>query len=122
MRVVKPLLLGYQRIRITRSVAEVERARVALVTFSDREGFALAEIFVEADESRPFSALCALIEACRRIDVAVVAVPTLSDLGMNTAAQLELRQRLRRETGVPVLVVEGHGPARIKSLPAPERA
>ena len=106
---MKPLLLGYQRIRITAPDEEIARARAALVTFSYREGFALAEIFAEADESRPYYALCALIDACRRIDVAAVVVPTLSDLGMNAVAQVELRQRLQRETGVPVLVVEGRG-------------
>lgn len=113
---MKPLLLGYQRIRITASDAEVARGRAALVSFSNREGYALAEIFAEADENRPYSALTAMIEACRRIEVAAVAVPSLGDLGLNAAAQVELRERLQRETGVPVLIVEGRGRLLAKNL------
>jgi hypothetical protein len=101
----KPLLFGYLRLRITDASERAPRARRLLAEFADREGYTLAEVYVEADENRPCSALSELIHAVRRWDGAAIAVPELGDLGSNEDVRRELRTRLRRETGVPLLVL-----------------
>jgi hypothetical protein len=103
---MKPVLFGYQRVRASGSAEEVAKGRDALVAFAIREGFALAEVFVEQDLDRPCSALTAMIESARRSDVSVVAVPTAADLGRLPRVQWLMRHRLEREAGVRVLVVE----------------
>jgi hypothetical protein len=101
----KPLLFGYLRLRITDANERAARARRLLADFAEREGFTLAEVYVEADENRPCSALAQLIHSVRRWDGAAVAVPELDDLGGTEQARREMRVRLRREAGVPVLVL-----------------
>jgi hypothetical protein len=77
-----------------------------LAEFTAREGFALTQVFVEQEPNRPCSALVALIEAVRRGGIAAVAVPTLEDLGRLPRVRRLMRDRLQREAGVRVLVVE----------------
>jgi hypothetical protein len=102
----KPILVGYQTIRIDTSSDDVARGRQLLAEFAAREGFALTEIYVERDPNRPCSALTALIEAARRDSIAAVAVPTLDDLGRLPRVRRIMRDRLQRDAGVRVLVVE----------------
>ena len=103
---MKPILFGYQTVRVSSSAAEVAKGREALAAFAIREGFALAEVFVERDVDRPCSALAALICAARRSNVAAVAVPTSADLGKLPRVRWLMRYRLEREAGVRVLVVQ----------------
>jgi hypothetical protein len=102
---VKPILFGYQTVRVSTPAEEVAKGREELVAFALREGFALAEVFVERDIDRPSSALTALIFAARRSEVAAVAVPTTNDLGRLPRVRWLMRYRLEREAGVRVLVV-----------------
>ena len=101
---MRPLILGYLRVRIGTSLATVARARQSLVDLALREGYTLGEVFVEADENRSCAALVDVIEAARNGRVAAVAVPSGEHLGRFRAAQVGLRQRVEREAGVPVLV------------------
>jgi hypothetical protein len=103
---VKPILFGYQTVRLSTPVEEVAQGREALAAFALREGFALAEVFVERDVDRPCSALSALISAARRAQVEAVAVPTAADLGKLPRVRWLMRYRLEREAGVRVLVVQ----------------
>ena len=103
---MKPILFGYQTVRVSTPAAEVARGRDALAAFAIREGFALGEVFVERDVDRPCSALAALISAARRSNVAAVAVPTTADLGKLPRVRWLMRYRLEREAGVRVLVVQ----------------
>jgi hypothetical protein len=102
----KPILFGYQTVRLSTTPTEIAEGRRSLRQFAAQEGFALAEIFVEQDINRPCSALVALIESAVRTRVAAIAVPTPSDLGRLPRVQGLTRARLEREAGVPVLVVE----------------
>jgi hypothetical protein len=102
---VKPILFGYQTVRVSTPAEEVAKGREELVAFALREGFALGEVFVERDINRPSSALTALIFAARRAEVAAVAVPTANDLGRLPRVRWLMRYRLEREAGVQVLVV-----------------
>lgn len=103
---MKPILFGYQTVRVSTPADEVARGREALAAFALREGFALAEVFVERDVDRPCSALTALISAARRSNVKAVAVPTSADLGTLPRVRWLMRYRLEREAGVRVLVVQ----------------
>ena len=104
---MRPVLLGYQRVQIGTPRLEVARRLRVLIDFADREGYALAEVFVDDTPDRPLSAFHALINHTRRdTEVAAVAIPTGDDLGWNGQARRELWTRLERETGVPVHIVE----------------
>lgn len=102
----KPILLGYQTVRVGTPQFEVARGRRVLAKYAAREGFALAEIFVDQDPNRPCSAMAALIEVARRSGVAAIVVPTLTDLGRLPRVQRLTRERLEREAGVRVLIAE----------------
>ena len=102
---MKPILFGYQTVRLSTTPEEVARGREALAAFAIREGFALGEVFVERDVDRPCSAFAALILAARRSGVEAVAVPTTADLGRLPRVRWLMRYRLEREAGVRVLVV-----------------
>jgi len=102
----KPILVGYQTVRVDASRSDVARGRGLLGRFAAREGFALVGIFVERDVNRPGSALVALIETARRGGVSAIAVPTPADLGSLARVQRLTRERLERETGLRVLIVE----------------
>jgi hypothetical protein len=91
-------------VRLGTTPTEVMRGRRLLNQFAAREGFALAEIFVEQDVNQPCAALVALIETARRCGVVAVAVPSLNDLGRLPRVQYLTRARLEREAGVRVLV------------------
>ena len=105
---MKPILFGYQTVRVSTPAEDVARGREALAAFAIREGFALAEVFVERDIDQPCSALSALISAARRSNVAAVAVPTTADLGRLPRVRWLMRYRLEREAGVRVLIVQPH--------------
>jgi hypothetical protein len=102
---VKPILFGYQTVRVSTPVEEVAKGREEIAAFALREGFALGEVFVERDAHQPSAALSALIAAARRSGVAAVAVPTTADLGRLPRVRWLMRYRLEREAGVRVLVV-----------------
>lgn len=102
---MRPVLLGYQTARPGTPPAVVARGRDELAAFAHREGFALDEVFVEDDASRPTSALGELIAAARHRQARAVAVPTSEDLGRLERVRWLVRRRLEREAGVEVLVV-----------------
>jgi hypothetical protein len=104
---VRPVLLGYQRVRIGMPRTEVARRLRLLVDFAEREGYALAEVFVDDSADRPLCAFHALINQARRDhEVSAVAVATGDDLSPNPFARRELWVRPERETRVPVHVIE----------------
>jgi len=103
---MKPILLGYQTVHIDTSAYQVRTARRELAAFAQREGYALTDVFLESAEENSFAALTAVIESARNPEVAAIAVPTSTDLGPMPRAQQETRQRLERESGVPVMVVD----------------
>jgi hypothetical protein len=103
---MKPVMFGYQCVRIGTPSDQVVRGRRLLAEYAAREGYALAEIYVDEDVNKPCSALAALIAAAQRGGVDAVAVPTHEDLGRLPRVRQLTRARLQRETGVRVLIVE----------------
>lgn len=100
-----PMLFGYQLVRVNTSPEEVENGGRLLAAFAALEGFALGTVFVERDACRPWSALAALIESARRLEVAAVAVPRVTDLGLQPLVQQLTRRRLEADAGLRVLVL-----------------
>jgi len=105
---VRPLVLGYVRVRIGSAPGTVERARLVLVEFAVAEGFALEEIFTDENENRSCAGLAAVIEAARRRSPVAVIVPHLGHLGQDVRVQETMRSRMERESGVRVLPVSSH--------------
>ena len=107
---LKPLLLGYLRLRISAAPAAGDAGRRLLEDFAGREGFALAEVFIDADENTPTAALAALIRYVRGLDVQLrglaIAVPHLGHFGSNPQIQRQMCARLEREARVRVIVLQ----------------
>lgn len=102
----RPMLFGYQRVRLMTPANEVIKARRAIAAHADKIGYSLGEIFVDADENRPYGALVMLVKAARRRGVQLVVVPSLHHLGHTPAAQSMIRRRLVEEVGLRVVVLE----------------
>jgi hypothetical protein len=102
----RPMLFGYQRVRLMTPAGEVIKARKAIAAHADRTGYLLGEIFVDADENRPYGALIMLVTAARRRGVQVIVVPSLDHLGHTPAAQGVIRRRLAEEAGLRVVVLD----------------
>ena len=107
----RPLLFGYLRLRISDSPDAVDTGRQLLRDFADAEGFALVDVFVDADENTPQAALAALIRCVQDADVHLsgiaVAVPDLGHLGANAVTQRQMRARIQTEARVRVVVPAG---------------
>jgi hypothetical protein len=103
----KPILYGYQAVRLDTARAEEAAGLAALRAFAQAEGYALSTIFVERDVNRPCSALAALIAvACTHEEQVFVAVPRMSDLGRLPRVQALTSQRIERESGARVLLAQ----------------
>jgi hypothetical protein len=109
---MRPLIIGYLNPRPFTSDEEVARLKRELTSYADREGFSLADIYVEQVGSHA-SAFNALIDAVKRQDVQAVVVPALYHLARFPGLQLAMKELLERETGARVLVVypSPEGPA-----------
>jgi hypothetical protein len=106
----RPMLFGYQRVRLMTPAGEVIKARKAIAAHADRIGYSLGEIFVDADENRPYGALVMLVVAARRRGVQVIVVPSLDHFGHTPAAQSVIRRRLAEEAGLRVVVLDSGRP------------
>jgi hypothetical protein len=108
---VKPLLLGYQLVRIDTPRIEVTNGRRLLKAYAARRGFALGPLYIEQNVNEPCSALVAVIDANAQRSrpwVTAVGVARATDLGRLRRVQRLTSERLERECGVPVLVAEWH--------------
>lgn len=75
-----------------------------LIGYCNREGYALGEVFVEADVNHQCSALIALINVAKSVHPAVIIVATENDLGVMPRVRAATRARIIRETGCTVRV------------------
>lgn len=98
----RPLALGYFRVHLLMTAAEVELTKVQLAEFARVEGFALGGVFVEQVDTAP-AAFHALVEAVKRHEVGRVVVPSVQDLAVLGVSPL-LKSYLERCTGARVLV------------------
>ncbi|SNQ47518.1 conserved hypothetical protein [Frankia canadensis] len=101
---MRPLLLGYLNPRPFTSAGELDALKRELAAYADKEDFTLADIYIEQIGVWD-SAFNALIEACKRDGVQVVAVLTLYHLARLPRLQRAMKEHLERETGAQVLVM-----------------
>lgn len=99
-----PLALGYQQVRLDTRAGDIDAGRQALTAYCQREGFALGEIFLEADVNHQCSALVALINVAKSQAPVTILVATEKDLGVMPRVRAATRARIIRETGCPVVV------------------
>jgi hypothetical protein len=104
----KPLLVGYQSLRLDSSPDAAENGRRILAAYAQREGFALGVIFTDVAYGR-MAAFEALLDAVRAGGVAVVGVPTREDLSPMPRMREAMRLRLEHAGGVRVVVVQAAG-------------
>ncbi|MDN3263288.1 hypothetical protein QWJ26_26460 [Streptomyces sp. CSDS2] len=96
MNTVKPLIYGYVRALPELPVHAVQRLHGELSDFAEREGFALAEVFVEHRWLHT-AAWDALVMSCNRHDVRDVVVPDYRHLH-SLAALSRVMQTVIEET------------------------
>lgn len=109
---MRPLAFGYLNPRPFTSSDDVAELKRELSAHANREGFSLADIYVEQIDSSA-SAFNALIEAMKRDEAPAVVVPALYHLARFPGLQLAMKEHLERETGARVLVMypSPEGPA-----------
>ena len=101
----KPLLLGYQSLRLDSSPDAAENGRHILAAYAGREGYTLGVIFTDLVYGR-MAAFEALLTAVRAGGVAAVGVPTRDDLSSMPRMREAMRLRLEHAGGVPVVVAQ----------------
>lgn len=101
----KPLLLGYQSLRLDSTDDAAENGRRVLAAFADREGYAMGAIFTDLVYGR-MAAFDALLDAVSTGGVAVVGIPTPEDLSPMPRLREAMRLRLQQAGGVPILIVQ----------------
>jgi len=74
---VKPLIYGYLRVWTDTTEQDAARTERALIDYAHREGFTVAEIFVERPYL-PVPAFTGLIQAIERTETKDIVIPDLS--------------------------------------------
>jgi len=74
---VKPLIYGYLRVWTDTTEQDAARTQRELTTYAEREGFTVAEIFIERP-NLPVPAFTGLIQAIARTETKDIVVPDLS--------------------------------------------
>jgi len=100
----KPLLFGYVRVRALAAGVGPADIGARFDSFATREGYRLAAVYVDQAHTAP-AGFGALIEAVKRHQGRVIAVPTLEHLVVLGHGPC-LDAFLRRATGAQVLVME----------------
>nr|MBA3339220.1 hypothetical protein [Geodermatophilaceae bacterium] len=77
---VQPLIYGYLRLRSDTPEDDVARARQELTNYAEREGFTVAEIFLEARDL-PGAAFNGLTHAITRTETKDIVVCDPADVG-----------------------------------------
>ncbi|MBA3339298.1 MAG: hypothetical protein H0T54_06080 [Geodermatophilaceae bacterium] len=91
-KAVQPLIYGYLRPRSDTPEKDAARAQQELTNYAEREGFTVAENFLEARDL-PGAAFNGLIHAITRTETKDIVVPDLSHVGP--------RMRVKSETRMP---------------------
>jgi hypothetical protein len=100
----RPVGLGYLRVHLLMTAAELELTRERLASFAQAEGYALAGVFVERVDTAP-SAFHALVNAVKRHDDREVLVPSTRHLAV-LGVPPTLTSYLERCTGARVLAAD----------------
>lgn len=109
---IRPTTFGY--FRLGRTPTGLPRrdpsVRRRLERFTEREGFTLAQTFIDAMGSPRRVALDSLAEAAIFTEIAAVIIPYWSHLGSDRTAQLATQQMIVDVCGVPVLAADTDPP------------
>ncbi len=110
---MRPVVFGYAQVVLTR--AGLPRrdisTRKTLDDFAEREGFALAQVFIDAADAPRLVALESLIEAASFTVIVAVVVPDWVHLGRDPETQRRTQQRIAMGADVPVLSAAVTSPA-----------
>lgn len=91
---VRPLMVGY--LRVHKLTAEPAQVTAVFNEYARRQGFSLAEVFIEQDSTAP-AAFGRLIEAVKHRSAGAIAFPTIDHLAVLGSAPLD--EMLQRLTG-----------------------
>jgi hypothetical protein len=93
--------------------------RKALGEYAEREGYVMAEVFTERDESGS-SAFASLMDALYLSEQPIVIVPSMCHFAHLPRLQSALKERIEQETGAVVIVIQDLNvdDARVSSGPA----
>jgi hypothetical protein len=101
---VRPLIFGYLRFNRVVSAARVADMHRQMADYAEREGFALAEVYVDRHDSND-AGFAGLVDALEREVTAQVLVPALDRRAEFAALQHRMRAILERRTGARVLIM-----------------
>jgi hypothetical protein len=109
---VRPLAFGYLRLSITDPPEVTDRLITALHAHAEREGLALADIYMDLFDppvDHPDrSGFCALMDALRRHDTCTVLLPTPEHLSRHPDNYAARRTIIEAEAGARLLVISAH--------------
>ncbi|MFC5265041.1 hypothetical protein ACFPJ1_23245 [Kribbella qitaiheensis] len=97
--------MGYVRVHLLMTAAELVGIKDQLKVFAEREGFILGRVFMEQVHTAP-DAFRELIESILRDRPEAVVVPNLHHLGI-LGSPLQVKADVESGTGVQVLVAGG---------------
>jgi hypothetical protein len=98
---------GYMRIGPGIPEGRTEQdPRKLLWEYAEREGYVLAEVFTERQESGS-SAFASLMDALYLLERPIVIVPSMCHFAHLPGLQSALKERIEQETGAVVVVIQG---------------
>lgn len=98
----KTVVVGYVRVHLLMTPAELVGIKDQLLAFAVAEGFTLGNVFMEQIHTAP-DAFRALIDCVLHDGPEAVVVPSLQHLGV-LGSPLQVKEDVERGTGVRVLV------------------
>lgn len=107
-QLARPLVFGYVRAPLAVPQARSASAslwRTAIARFATREGFTLAQVFVEARGEPPWTSLTSLLEAARFTPVTAVVVPDITHLGHTVDDCRTHRELIERQARCHVIAI-----------------
>jgi hypothetical protein len=101
---------GYVRIRAGMPEDNAKEGPLrALNEYAEHEGYVLTDVFTEREDSGS-SAFAALIDTLKVSEQPVVIVPALCHFAHLPGLRAAMKDRIERETGARVIVVDANGP------------
>lgn len=99
------MAFGYVRVLGSGSEQTCQSLHEELADYAEREGYTLAEVFIEQDEIGS-SAFAALMEALKRGQARIVIVPTMQHFAHLPSLRVAMKVHIERETGARVVVID----------------
>lgn len=105
---MRPLLFGYVCFGERSSDRNIDLTRKEMLSFANREGFTMADVFVER-HSAGTSAFASLVDALQSTEDRNVLVPTLAHFAVLPGLQRAMKRLLEREVQARVMVIHASG-------------